>query len=499
MAQQGHQLHFLLFPFLAQGHMIPMLDIARLIAQRGVLVTIVTTPSNFLRFKTTIDRAIQLKLPIRILQLHFPGVEAGLPEGCENFDTVPSQDLIRNLFTATAMLQQPLEQSIEEMELLPSCIISDFCLPWTSETARKFNIPRLVFNGMCCFTLFCAHNIIHLKAIENVNSESEPFVIPGLPDRIEITKSRIMDNLKISLNNYNKVLDQINKAELTAYGVVINSFHDLEPMYIKGYQKAKGNKVWHVGPVSLYNKEVVDKVERGNKATVDASHCLRWLDSRKPNSVVYVCLGSLSRLAPAQFMEIGLGLETSQCSFIWVIKSGERYKELEKWLSDENFEERTKDRGLVIEGWAPQVLILSHQAIGGFLTHCGWNSTLEAVCAGVPMLTWPMFQDQFINEKLIVQVLSIGVSVEVGDPIPWGEEDKVGVLVTKEKVESAVNRLMDENDEGEGRRRKARELAELASKAMEEGGSSYLSLTLLIEDIKHEANKRASTQTNIEQ
>ncbi|KAF9599005.1 hypothetical protein IFM89_033350 [Coptis chinensis] len=266
-------------------------------------------------------------------------------------------------------------------------------------------------------------------------------------------------------------------------------------MYIKEYQKVKKNKVWHVGPVSLYNKEVVDKVERGDKATVNANHCLRWLDSRNPNSVVYVCLGSLCRLVPAQFMEIGLGLEASQCSFIWVIKSGERYKELEKWLSDEKFEERTKNRGLVIKGWAPQVLILSHQAIGGFLTHCGWNSTLEGVCAGVPMLTWPMFADQFINEKLIVQVLSIGVPVEVSDPVPWGEEDKGGILVTKQQVQRAVNRLMDENNEGEGRRKRARELAEMASKAMEEGGSSHLSLTLLIEDIKDQASKRESEQT----
>lgn len=88
----------------------------------------------------------------------------------------------------------------------------------------------------------------------------------------------------------------------------------------------------------------------------------------------------------------------------------------------------------MIWGWAPQVLILSHPAIGGFLTHCGWNSTLEGVCAGVPMITWPLFAEQFYNEKFIVQVLRIGVRVGAEYAVKWGEEEKFGVLRKKEEV-----------------------------------------------------------------
>ena len=210
-----------------------------------------------------------------------------------------------------------------------------------------------------------------------------------------------------------------------------------------------------------------------------------WLDSKKPRSVIYACLGSLCRLVPAQLIELGLGLEASNQPFIWVIKTGDqRYlEELEEWLVKERFEERIKGRGLLIKGWAPQVLILSHPAVGGFITHCGWNSTLESACSGVPMITWPLFAEQFFNEKLVVEVLRIGIKVGVEIPVRWGDEEKVGVLVKKDGVEKAIAMLMDGEEEGEKRREKARELGEVAKKALEKGGSSQLNMSFLIEDI----------------
>ncbi|PIA54932.1 hypothetical protein AQUCO_00901086v1 [Aquilegia coerulea] len=441
---------------MAQGHMIPMVDLARLFAKRGVIITIVTTPFNTLRFKTIIDRAIQSGLPIRLLQLHLPTSEAGLPEGCENFDTLPSRDMAIIFFAAITMLQQPLEQAIKEMEPMPSCIVSDMMIPWTNKTAsNKFDTPRLIFHGTSCFALLCTHSIHLHKAHENVTSESEPFVVPDLPDVIEVTKAC----LPIEFNNPPSEIGdlgmKVRETEYTAYGVLLNSFDALEPKYVKDYQKVKGNKAWCIGPVSLCNKEYLDKAERGNKASINDHECLKWLDSKEQNSVVYVCLGSLCRLLGLQLIEIGLGLEASNRPFVWVIRDGgTNYSELEKWLSEEKFVERTKDRGLIIKGWAPQVLILEHQAIGGFLTHCGWNSTLEGVCAGVPMITFPMFAEQFLNEKLIVQVLEIGVRVGVNTSVNWGEEEKIGVLVKMEDVD----KVMDEGEVREMRREKVREL-----------------------------------------
>lgn len=199
--------------------------------------------------------------------------------------------------------------------------------------------------------------------------------------------------------------------------------------------------------------------------------------------MVYVCLGSLSQVATLQLVELGLGLEALNRPFIWVIRN--KTEEWEKWLEEDGFEERTKGRGLLIHGWAPQVLILSHPAVGAFLTHCGWNSTLEGICAGIPMIAWPLFAEQFYNEKLIVQVLKIGESVGAKAVIPLGEQGKSEMLVKRGEFKEVVDKVMDKDGkEAEAKRERARELAILANKATEDGGSSYLNMKLLIEGIR---------------
>ncbi|KAF8395294.1 hypothetical protein HHK36_019237 [Tetracentron sinense] len=266
---------------MAQGHMIPMIDMARLFANHGVIVTIVTTPLNAFWFKTIIDRAIDSGLPIRLLQLRFPCVEARLPEGCESMDTIPSRESVKNFFIATSMLQQPLEQLLGELQPHPSCIISDMLLPWTSEVAR-------------------------------------------LPDRIEMTRAQLPSSLNKDLLEMKEVRNQGKEAELISHGVVVNSFEELEPGYVEEYKKAKGEKVFCIGSVSLCNKEILDKAERGNKASIDGNQCLNWLDSKQPSSVVYACLGSHSPVRASQLIEIGLGLEASNRPFIWAIEGGDK-------------------------------------------------------------------------------------------------------------------------------------------------------------------------------
>ncbi|KAF5473719.1 hypothetical protein F2P56_005687 [Juglans regia] len=476
------QPHFVLIPLMAQGHMIPMIDMARLFAEHGVIVSLVTTPYNASRFETTIHRATGSGLPILLVQLEFPCKQVGLPAGYENLDILPSRDLLTKFYEGLSMLQQPLEKHLQNQRHPPTCIISDKCLSWTSNTAQKFNIPRLVFHGMGCFSLLSSHNIKFYNAHRSISSDSEPFVIPGLPQRILITRAQLPGSF-VTLPGLDDVRDKMQEAESTAYGVVVNTFNELEQGIVEEYGKAIKKKVWCVGPVSLYNKESLDKFERGDKTLIDEQQCLEWLNSMEPSSVIYTCLGSLCRLVPSQIIELGLGLEASKQPFIWVIKTGERYLELEEWLENERFEERNKGRGLLIKGWAPQDFILSHPAIGGFITHCGWNSTIESVCHGVPMITWPLFSEQFFNEKLVVEILRIGIRVGVEIPVRWGEEEKVGVLVKKEKVEKAIALLMDGGDEGVRRRKKARELGEMARRAMEKGGSSQLNMSSLIEDI----------------
>lgn len=134
-----------------------------------------------------------------------------------------------------------------------------------------------------------------------------------------------------------------------------------------------------------------------------------------------------------------------------------------------------KGKGLIIRGWAPQVLILDHQAVGGFLTHCGWNSLLEGVASGLPMVTWPIGAEQFYNEKLVTQVLKTGVNVGVQKMMK-----PVGDFISREKVEKAVREVMA----GEEMKKRAKQLAEMAKDAVKEGGSSDSEVNRLMEELK---------------
>ncbi|KAL4338987.1 UDP-glycosyltransferase 73E1-like [Arachis hypogaea] len=476
-----HQLHFLLVPYLCPGHLIPMVDIARLLVNHGAFVTFVTTPLNVKRIKPLIDTVNASKLRIRLIQFEIPVLEFGLPEGCESLELVPSRALIRSFMFALSKLQTPIEELIEASPI--SCILVDKFNYWMENVAMKFQIPRLIFDGTSCMNLLLLHNLFKSKVYENVQ-ESKPIVVPNLPHRIELTKSQLPLELNPEAKDLRDLDEKIRTSQESAYGYVINSFEELELDYVKEYKKVKGNKVWCIGPVSLsYNNNVG---QRGNKSKVDLDSCLKFLDSWPTKSVVYVCLGSLNNLALAQFQELALALESCNFPFIWVMKEDD--------LFDSEFEERTKERGLIIHGWAPQVLLLSHNAIGVFLTHCGWNSTLEAICAGLPMITWPMFADQFFNEKLIVQILCIGEELGNEIAIPLGKQENYGASIKREKIVEAIEKVIGDGAKKEERRESVRKLAELAKKSMEVGGSSYLNMKMLLDDMETLTFGKPSTQ-----
>lgn len=493
MAFQTKNLHFVLVPLFAQGHMIPMIDMARILAEKNVMVTLVTTPQNTSRFHNTIQRATKLGLQLHLLEIPFPCQQVQLPLDCENLDALPSRNLLRNFYNALHMLQEPLENYLKNHTFPPSCIISDKCISWTILTAQKFNIPRLVFHGMSCFSLLSSYNIKLYNAHCSVDSDSDPFVIPGvMPQKIEITRAQLPGTF-FPLHDLDDYRKKMHEAEMSSFGIVVNSFEELEQGCAKEYEKVMNKRVYCIGPVSLCNKKNLDKFERGNKSSIEEKQCLEWLNLMETRSVIYVCLGSLCRLVSSQWIEIGLGLESSNRPFIWVVtNNGENYFELENWLIKENFEERVKGRGLLIKGWAPQILILSHPSIGGFLTHCGWNSTIEGVCFGVPMITWPLFAEQFLNEKYIVQVLKIGVRIGVEVPVRFGDEKKTGVLVKKSRIVEVIEMCMEGGVEGEKRRCRAKELGNMATKTLEvDEGSSYFNISCLIQDIiEHQSTKK---------
>ncbi|KAK9168543.1 hypothetical protein Syun_000683 [Stephania yunnanensis] len=145
------------------------------------------------------------------------------------------------------------------------------------------------------------------------------------------------------------------------------------------------------------------------------------------------------------------------------------------------------------------MLILSHNAIGGFLMHCGWNSTFEALCAGVPMITWPIFSEQFLNEKVIVDLLKVGYRVGVDVYVEWGQEESIGVVLKREEIERGVRKLMDKSsEEYEEMKRKVVEIGEMGRRAMESGGSSHLNLSLFIQDIANQVREKTALIQSVE-
>ncbi|XP_043713642.1 scopoletin glucosyltransferase-like [Telopea speciosissima] len=469
-SKEAYQLHAFFFPLMAHGHLIPAIAMARLFSSRGFKVTIITTPLNARLFSHTIDGDKQLGLDISFQLIQFPSEEAGLPQGCENASSIHNfSDVAPKFFKALDLLQQPFENLLQEH--LPDFVVADMFFPWVTDVAAKFGIPRLIFHGTGFFSLCVSDSLIRYNPHGNIKSETERFVLPGLPDQIELMRSQLPDLQKIP-SELGKLFERVGESEGRSYGVLVNSFYELEPGYVDHYRKIMGRKAWHIGPVSLRNRDITDKEQRHG--------CLSWLDSKKPNSVLYVCFGSMAPFTAQQLLEIAMGLEASGQPFIWVLRLKGEEAEQRSRMPD-GFEERIEGRGLIIRDWAPQVLILDHPAVGGFMTHCGWNSTMESVSAGVAKITWPMFAEQFHNEKLVTQVLKVGVSVGAQDYQEVVGEKRV---VKREDIKKVVQQLMVGGEEAEQLRSRARELKEMARTVFEEGGSSYADLTALIEEMR---------------
>ncbi|KAL2537489.1 UDP-glycosyltransferase 73B3 [Forsythia ovata] len=466
------QLHVFFFPIMAHGHMIPTLEMAKLFTSQGVQTSIIATPG----FVKPIENARNSGFNIGIHLMKFPPEKSELPDGITSLDQITSDDMIPKFMKALELLQEPVEKLLEEFR--PDCLVADMFFPWATDAAAKFDIPRLVFHGTSCFSLCTSEHMRIYKPYKNVSSDTEEFILPNLPHQLKFTRTQVPDFDREEIeNDLTKMLIKVKESETRSYGVLVNSFYELEPDYANHYRKVLRRNSWHIGPLLLSNKGGEDdKSQRGKESAIDEHECLEWLNSKEPNSVVYICFGSMATFTAKQLHEIAKGLEISGQKFIWVVREGKNQEENENWLP-EGFEEKTKDKGLIIKGWAPQLLILQNKAIGGFVTHCGWNSTLEGICSGLPMVTWPVFAEQFFNEKLVTEVLRIGVSVGSKQ---WKRMASEGI--EREAIAMAIQRIM-EGEEGAEMRSRAQEYKEKAKMAIEEGGSSYNDLSALFQEL----------------
>ncbi|KQJ93958.1 UDP-glycosyltransferase 73E1 [Brachypodium distachyon] len=478
--------HFILVPLPAHGHVIPMVDLARLLASRGARASLLTTPLNVARLRGTADagQAARFRAPLdlELVELPFSPVNFGLPPDCQNADKVTDNAQFHSFLLAVRELAGPFEAYVRALEHRPSCIVYDWCNSWTAAVAGSLGIPRLFFQGPSCLYSLCDLMAYEHRLREKVaaadGDEETMHVVPGVPVPVKVTKETVPG--WFYAHGCEWLLDEAMAAMRTADGAVVNTFLELEADFVACYEAALGMPVWTLGPFCLVNNRDDDAEDkpRGSERVITA-----WLDAQAPGSVVYVSFGSVARKLPRQLVEVGHGLEDSGEPFLWVVKESELASPgVRPWL--DALEARTAGRGLVVRGWAPQLAVLSHRAVGGFVTHCGWNSLLESIAHGVPAVTWPHFADQFVNEQLAVDVLGVGLPVGATTPVMILGDD-AAAPVKRGDIARAVSALMGGGEEAEQRRRKAKELGEKARGAMEEGGDSYEKLTRLIESFEH--------------
>ncbi|XP_021741876.1 anthocyanin 3'-O-beta-glucosyltransferase-like [Chenopodium quinoa] len=470
-------------PYLTPSHYLPLFQIAKLFASRGVHVTFLTTYHNSLSFRDSIDSLNKLGLHIDLDYVHFPSKEVGLPEGVENFSASSNLEIAGKIFRAFFMLQAPIEAKVRAAK--PDCIVADMHCFWTTDLAASLGIPRLIYHVRAAFALSVVDAIDRYTPYEDVKSDDEPFLLPGLPHPIYMTRSELPQWIQTP-SPYTTFSNKVKEADRNCYGVIVDSFYELEKDYIDYFRTTLERRTWCIGPLFLHHDLVLKKLNSGLDNNSNNKHpCLEWLDKMPKGKVVYVSFGSIARFSSAQLFEIAEGLESSGQPFIWVVRKteGESKEIADKWLP-EGFEERISEKsiGMLIKGWAPQPQILEHPATGGFMTHCGWNSSVESLTAGLPVVAWPLSAEQFYHRKLFIDVLKIGVGV---GNMKWSSMiDGTDELVKRDKIENEVRELMGDDEEAQERRKRAKEFGIAAKKAVQQGGSSYDDLTAVIDELQ---------------
>ncbi|CAA2966217.1 UDP-glycosyltransferase 90A1-like [Olea europaea subsp. europaea] len=452
--------HVVLFPFMSKGHSIPLLHLARHLLHHGAIVTLFTTLANrpsVVQFISDDD--------ITIVDLPFPANIPEVPPGIESTDKLPSMSLFLPFARATKLMQPYFENVLQTLPRV-TCIISDQFLHWTLESAMKFGIPRLGFNGMSIYASALSREAAVNGLLSTHESADEPFALTSFP-WIKLTRNDF-DYPFNKRDPSGPLLDfymETTIALWNSYGQLVNSFYELEPQFVDYWNRESKPKAFLVGPLCLnLSPETEPTLHQ------EYSRCIHWLDEklRQGRPVLYIAFGSQAEISPEQLSEIAGGLEESEVSFLWVVRNGGVQ------LGDK-FEDRIKERGMVVKEWVDQKRILEHEIVQGFLSHCGWNSVLESICAEVPILAWPMMAEQQLNARMVVEEIKIGLRVETINGSGNG-------FVQSKSLKNKVKELI----EGEKRnelRKNVKEAAEMARNSMKEGGSSWLTLNQLIREI----------------
>nr|AFJ52918.1 UDP-glycosyltransferase 1 [Linum usitatissimum] len=460
-------LRVVMVPSPGHGHLIPFVELSkRLLLRHNFSITIIV-PDNGSGMIP--QRQLLQTLPPTVSPLYLPPVSLSDVPSDANVITRVTLTMIRSL----PAIRDALIHLQHGNRGRVVAVVADFLGADALQVASQLQIPPYVFYTCSAFhlTLGLKAPELHQTHPEEFRDSSEPLKLPGCvpfpgPDLPDPYLDKKKDAYKWMLHVHERISND-------AAGIMINSFMELESEIFKALTEERsrtgsGTAVYPIGPVPRLESD-----EDLAKLSNESIECLKWLDKQPESSVLFISFGSGGKQSQVQFDELAHGLAKSGKRFIWVVKPpGNNIVEVTDSIVPasflpEGFLEKTKGVGLVIPGWAPQIRILSHGSTGGFMSHCGWNSSLESITNGVPVLAWRNHAEQRMNAVFLAEAAKVALRSDESS----GKDGIVG----REEIARYVNAVLD-GEEGKLLRRKVKELKAAANTAIGNDGSSTKSL-----------------------
>ncbi|XP_078164800.1 UDP-glycosyltransferase 75C1-like [Carex rostrata] len=458
--QLQNQQHFLIVTYPAQGHINPSRHLARkLVNSTGARVTLSTAISGHRKMFTSLDEEYHDGL---IYYLPYSdGYDEGFKKDVHDHNQFMTESKVVGSRTLTSVINRLAKDGRPV-----TCIIYTLLMSWVADVARNHGIPCALYWIQPATVLAVYYHYFHGYKDTITCQANDPMAmvklpclpplkIRDLPSFLTITNKD--DPYYVILNYFSDTFTTLERGLVAGEKpkVWVNSFDELEADAIKSVEKEVD--LMGIGPV-LSSKEVAGKKSKDLFNTDDDTY-LKWLDTKPEKSVIYISFGSMSVMNKRQMKEISHALKETERPFLWVVRKDNREEigsKLEELVSETD--------GLVVE-WCNQLVVLRHPSVGCFVTHCGWNSTLETLACGVPAVGVPQWTDQGTNARLMEE-WGIGVRAEV-------REDRV---MDGEELKRCLEAVMGE--------KKIREMAgfwkERAQVAVAEGGSSERNLRALV-------------------
>ncbi|XP_047152438.1 hydroquinone glucosyltransferase-like [Vigna umbellata] len=451
-------------PSPGMGHLIPMIQFAKRLCRHHNLRITFLIPTN--APPSQAQTTILTSLPSLISHVFLPTVTlTDIPPNAK-METIISVTVLRSLlYLRHALLSLSATHRV-------TALLLDFFGTDAFDLARELNVSPYVFFPSTAMVLSLALNVPRLDQDVHFRDFSKPVHLPGC---LPVHRKDLGDAFEDRDDDAYKWVLHHGKRYRLAEGFLENSFRDLEPDTIDLLLKDEPGRppVYLVGPL-------VKEDDAGSEANmVEQCLCLKWLDAQPHGSVILVCFGSGGSLSRDQMEELALGLEMSEQRFVWAVKSPNEEVANASYFSEDTgvhlfdflpqgFVERTKGRGLVVPSWIPQAQVLSHPSIGGFVTHCGWNSILESVVNGVPLVAWPLYAEQKMNAVLVTEGMKVAARVVIGE----------NGLAERGEIARVVKMVL-EGEEGKKLLHRMKQLKEAAATALRDGGSSSTQISEL--------------------